>query len=692
MRIDKLYRFLRFIGAKRKSVVVIALLGFWAGYVVITMTQNYILVKDVMDQDNIRRFRNIDIQLDMAAPLLATGEIDALIANLKNAERTREFDFYILKNGEQALSFYNPGYTLEQTDREEFPMGQWRSNDGKIQGITIKVGDYSFVIGISSRGSEQAIRFISKQRAILIQDVAMVTAFFFALIYFVLKDILDLSRVLRGRQRHKAKFIQVRSQEAETLLAVTTQYEDVNQGLKLTNQTYAESLSPAIHYELDQRTQVPHLFPAIVVRIDINGYTQMVLDRKDEFVTSTLNTYFQRASEVIRRFGGHVYQYVGDEIVFHFKELETENAFTMAVNCVRCLFDVAKEINDELKQHEVPFVIKGSISRGRLRFIKLDSGYAFSGLPLIESVRMLGKIEERDENILAIYADDEVGVKNVVKPFKKLKVSFKGFRGQTEIIEIKSFANLDDALNEEPVNALSYFRSDQDIVHILNHMRVNIRGWSKEKILFFYKTLLAIPITQIGGRVEAQYSMLLAEVDSWNESSGNSVASLVALGTMTNLGAHLLRTGAFNQKLRDILEKNLKHPDQRIRGNTVITLDELSPETYSFKEMFAQPFNRAAADALLAEGRREVTEEVFTFLEDFLHAKDPFFVASGLYVLAELYDHHRSLDPVYFHANEHIQKIPGLIEMHINSDNPMVQKRAQLSWALVNKKSLEAAA
>lgn len=670
---------------RRKPIVVVALVGFWLGYVALCVFQYWNDVSEVVDQDNVRRLQHLDYQVYMASPLLAAGEIDSLKENLEMVRTSREFDFYIIKQNDAVLDFYNPQFSLEETNRSEFPLGPWQSADGLVRGRTIKVRDYTFAMGINTRGSEYVLRILNYYKWMLARDFVLVTLFFGLLIFFVLKDILDLARVLRSKDRRFADLIKIRTQEAETILAVTNQFERVNETLKLSNQTYSESISPAVKYELSQDTPVPHLFPAIVVRIDVNGYTQMFLERKDKFVTDTLNRYFRMASEIVGRYGGHIYQFVGDEMVFHFKELDDPESRELAMSCVRSLFEVAEDMDTDLRPQGVPFVVKASMARGRLRFIRLDTGYAFAGLPLIESVRMLGKIEEREHNVLALYAEDYKAVESFAPVYKRSQVEFKGFYKQTEIVEIKEFNNLKRVLDQRYYSQLKYHRSDGDLCAIMRHVGERLNRVTKEEFLEVYKILRAMNIERVNGLVVETFSGLFVTVDSWASADQKSELRNFLIASMTNVAAKLLQSGAMNEVVRKRMERNLEHPDQRVRGNTILALDELSPETYSFKEMFSLPYNRAAADALVAEGRRDYSQEVHRFLKSFLISPDPFFVASGLYVCAFLYNFHRERDSVYFKANSWLQEIPRLIQSCREHQDPMVRRRAQISHSIIEE-------
>jgi adenylate cyclase len=668
---------------KRKSIVVTALIVLWIGYVSLSTVQYYGKIQELSRQDVNRRVTNIGYHLYAASPLLAEGKHNALVQNLIEARSTREFDFYILRLNDELIAHLYPGHSEEYVRRVRYPLGFFKTPEEDVYGKTIKVGDYELSMGLFVNQNEFVVYVLSELKWDLIQDLLLVTIFLGLLIYGLLRDILSLSRVLSSKDRSRVGLVKVHSKEAETLLAVTSQFERVNEGLKLKNQVYSETLSPAIRYELNQETPVPHAFPAVVVRIDVNGYTQMFLEKKDQFVARTLNRYFQLAAEVIHRFGGHVYQYVGDEIVFHFKETEHEDAFKRAVHCVRSLFQVAKQIDEGLKPEGVPFIVKASIARGKLRFIRLDSSYAFAGLPLIESVRMLGKIEERENDILAVYSDDYSEIKDLAAPFKTVKVAFKGFAQQSEIIEIKDFAPVSEALEAKDIAGLEYYKSDADIVAILSDLKTRFSEFKKEEFLHIYKVLKSANVEKVGGALTAAFAELFTDIDAWAAVDAENETRTLALASFTSLAGTLLRSGALPESMRLIMERNLQHKDPRVRGNTVLALDELSPETYSFKEMFALPFNRAAADALIAEGRRDYTPEVHGFLKDFLASKDPFFVASGIYVLAYLYDFHRQRDSVYFKANSWLQEIPGLINQHSRAKDNMVRRRAQISMAKI---------
>src|SRR5690606_37329988 len=143
------------------------------------------------------------------------------------------------------------------------------------------------------------------------------------------------------------------------------------------------------------------------------------------------------------RYDGLIYQFVGDEIVFHIKETEKQDAALKALFCVKGLFEEAQLLEKKYSETDgVVFKLKASWSRGKMRLIKLDQGHAFSGLPLIESVRLLNHIDNTTHQFLVINALEYPRIKDSVLVFSRSDVTLKGFAEASQIVRIKYFIAL----------------------------------------------------------------------------------------------------------------------------------------------------------------------------------------------------------------------------------------------------------
>ena len=78
---------------------------------------------------------------------------------------------------------------------------------------------------------------------------------------------------------------------------------------------------------------------ATIMETDIRGFTSMSEKMEPEEVVSLLNTYLDKQTEVIQRYGGDIDKFIGDAVLAVFTGEE------MADNAVQCAIKIQKEIN-----------------------------------------------------------------------------------------------------------------------------------------------------------------------------------------------------------------------------------------------------------------------------------------------------------------------------------------------------------
>ncbi|MBL7556034.1 MAG: hypothetical protein JNM24_09450 [Bdellovibrionaceae bacterium] len=83
-------------------------------------------------------------------------------------------------------------------------------------------------------------------------------------------------------------------------------------------------------------------------------------------------------------------------------------------------------------------------------------------------------------------------------------------------------------------------------------------------------------------------------------------------------------------------------PDTRIKANALTAISEFDPYSELFKEHINSKFNRIAAEALIAEGKKSLNVAIFDKLKEFFNSSNPFFVASGIYVVGQLLEYYRN--------------------------------------------------
>lgn len=85
---------------------------------------------------------------------------------------------------------------------------------------------------------------------------------------------------------------------------------------------------------------------ATVFFSDIRGFTAFSEGRAPETVIKMLNTYLRIQAEIVRKYGGDIDKYVGDELIAVFQEAD------MVKNAVLCAADIHQSINDLNKTHQ----------------------------------------------------------------------------------------------------------------------------------------------------------------------------------------------------------------------------------------------------------------------------------------------------------------------------------------------------
>jgi len=114
------------------------------------------------------------------------------------------------------------------------------------------------------------------------------------------------------------------------------------------------------------------------------------------------------------------------------------------------------------------------------------------------------------------------------------------------------------------------------------------------------------------------------------------------VSSIISLSYGLIPTDKLDSELLKILTDCVELPDTRIKANALTAISEFDPYSELFKEHINSKFNRIAAEAIIAEGKKALSVTIFDKLKDFFNSSNPFFVASGIYVVGQLLEHYRN--------------------------------------------------
>lgn len=187
--------------------------------------------------------------------------------------------------------------------------------------------------------------------------------------------------------------------------------------------------------------------------------------------------------------------------------------------------------------------------------------------------------------------------------------------------------------------------------------------------------------------VEAFKRLLLKAIAEFNKN--NSYNTIVS--SIISLSYGLIPTEKLDTELLKILNDCVELSDTRIKANALTAVCEFDPFSELFKEHINSRFNRIAAEALIAEGKKGLNSKIFEKLKEFFSSSNPFFVASGIYAVGQLLDYYRDS----FKRSENVfQEDFDFFIKKINtfSTHPheMVRKRALQTKSLIENEKQSA--
>ncbi|UXR65668.1 adenylate cyclase [Bdellovibrio bacteriovorus] len=637
---------------RRQSVVISIIAVFWLGYVVTSSAQFYMNVKKATEDEILRRQQQMQFVQESFIPAVLSDNESLFKDRLESARKIHLVDFYILQKGTDVIAWHNNFNNLDGINVDYQVFNQILQND-ELAFRTVKLMDYRFTVGVFQKKNDIMWHTALNMKGLIIQDILIVTLLAGLIVYVFLKDILSLTKILSTRDRSKLASVKSFSKEGLTLLKATQSYENTKQYLEHENRYYSDSLTPAILHEMKSGQKAPYAFQSTMIRVDLNGYTQIFLEKKDEYVTDIMNAYFIQARELIERYNGLIYQYVGDEIVFHIKE-GSQNSQAMALACLRSVFKAAQDIEDSLPaEADHCFKVKGSFVLGKIRFVNQDSGFALSGLPLIESARLLSQVDDKASSSATFYAEASESLKELCTIADTKETLLKGFSKPSTLYRAKEFTKVEEALDRD-VTLLTYFRSDEDLVYAYEFLTKKLMAGNDSAFFTAFNILKTFKVKMSTENQADGFTRFLSDILNLNR---ENKANDKVLSAAISLASNFVPPYLVKENLLEQLGVCLEHSDHRVQANAIIVLGDLAKDIAFLRRFVYSKNNRVSADALLVSGKRDLDKELTEKLKEYLDSKNPLFQASGRFVVKSLGEHYRSSDPIFYETNPHLKEL-----------------------------------
>lgn len=685
---------------KNKSFVVLLLMFFWIGYVILSFIQTIILTAGGYTKYINARNDSIDFTLEPIKAFLINGDLDMTYLMLDKSRKINNIGFSCLKKNNEVLYQFYPDSKLDACklfSDADTPKLDIFYQKGHLFFKKIQIEKFVLVTGypltwyyfLWEQQKENLIPFL--------KDIFIITLFVGVLIYLILKDFVIIDQLLKKGDREKLSELMATSKEAQTLIESTMTLNHINSSQKHNIEILQNTVGDALASEIYQKTPSLTSIPVSVVRIDLNGYTQIFLEKKEEHIVSVLNEYFQVTNDIIKRYGGEIYQIIGDEVIFVFKDphfLIKRNAGDgldhklKALFSVKAIFQWSEELDRKVQeQYGHRFLLKASISNGSLKFVKLNTGYAFAGVPLIESVRLLGSVSDKTENTLIVTENDYKDFQNFFPVSNQKLAHLKGFEDRITVYEIKEFSEFDEYFiktlnteNEEmlrfKMQYLDYFRSQEDINQALVLINKYFQASQLKPVFYLIQTLKKVNLSIPDQFIAQRLYQILTDHFQTIQAKSLEYSFLPGLVLLTKSLVHKdLWSAPWNQLLQNFLLSN----NSRVVANASDVYYFFHDKIDEIKNILTnwEDNNRISALYILAKMKRDITKKESDVVISWLKSENPLFQASALYLVEELLKYYFTKDEIIYKTNEPLQKLKNESLKLTTSYNQMVQSRAQ---------------
>lgn len=531
------------------------------------------------------------------------------------------------------------------------------------------------------------------QKKILVDYLVGILIICFATFAFFFRDITrSISEISKGGGRSYRR-TNPHSKEADVLMRGLASYDERQSELKEEKDLYAWQVLPSLRTELMSGREPPYEFECTLVRTDINNFSKIYNEHPVEEFAATINEFFTEASHIIGRYRGLVHEFIGDEVIFYFKNESVGDSVAAAFSAIRDINAVASELNKmTLQKRGYPFTVKSSFAKGRLRYGRFVNGYGIAGPILIETVRILSHVHEKGGNAIVFDERHLPSIEMLAISSSYGSVKLKGFAQEKNLFSCVAHHELSEVLRfttqslhniaQEKLDVISHYRSDSDLVQTIEWIRGHAREIGTVSLHRMVGNLRSIQLTKTNGLPQlALLNWLNVMVTNIEEGKHDLELSRKVLSATIRLVENLVPLNEFSQDFSSVLHRAAALKDRRIVSNAldVLTMFQGDSDRSLAERLAKASDNRVAANALVHEGLRSISPFVVKKLAKMLRAPSPAKTASALYAIGEIARHHREADIVYLHTHVDFQKLVGAVPELVLHQNESVRRQALIA-------------
>lgn len=641
-----------------------------------------------------RRADRLSNEALVARMLHQSKQEDGVLSEfLEGRRRTGDINYWILYRGDDAVESSLAEEDLAKVRFDIYgPEGQV-TRDGNDNFFVVETldGKSRLLLGLRYDREEFLKHELKQTMSLLWKYLAGILILCMAAFAFFFRDIMKLVELMRSGKYTAGTALRkvsrnAKSREAHVLSQGLAAFQSNAAELEKERKLLSQQVLPSFHRELKSGKTPPYDFECTLVRTDINNFTKIYNEHPVKDFVALINEFFVDVGHIVAKYRGCVHEFVGDEVIYYFKDEETSESAAMALAALREINLKAEEYNDRaIQERGYAFTIKSSLAHGSLHFGKFLEGFNISGPPLIETVRVLSCIQERDGNKIAFEERHCARFREMARLEKYAEVQLKGFNGSVQLWSCEEHRDLGEFFvwdHEARLRTLKYYREDRDVCRILAWLKES-RGKTKDdNLMTMIEILRETRMSRSGGEPLRQLLRVLEscllELTGADQGETPSVETRRFLASALRLIENFSPIGPIDPAAEHMLLESLRVEDARVVANGIETLTHLKREKSEVvKELIFHKDNRVAANALVHLGMKGLSPLVLRGLRRLIESKNAFATASGFYALGEIALHHRLRDPVYFKTQTELQAMIDSLARYQLHGHPSVRLQAE---------------
>ncbi|MBK7963132.1 MAG: hypothetical protein IPK04_19250 [Bdellovibrionales bacterium] len=231
-----------------------------------------------------------------------------------------------------------------------------------------------------------------------------------------------------------------------------------------------------------------------------------------------------------------------------------------------------------------------------------------------------------------------------------------------------------------PLQTASYFRHPEDLSQTLGYLSEKIVEGEMTELKDAFFKFKTFRLTEKNDQLLNAYKSLLnllIRLFRKNSSLKHLISSCVAVSD------NLLPPDCLDDELSELLAWCLQFQDLRLKANTIEALGHFDPNNPLVTDYLSSKFNRIASEALLIKARTELSDELTAKVLSFMDSSNPFFVASGLYLVGFICEYHFQKNQDYFMKNRNFRRLIERAMVFRNHTHSMVRSRARATLKMI---------